>query len=51
MFRKTPPLSDWISELSEQATLTVGPDEAMAVVRTAWSQALGEDWDEPADDD
>ena len=51
MFRKTPPLSDWISQLSEQTTLTVGPDEAMAVVRTAWSQALGEDWDEPADDD
>lgn len=51
MFRKTPPLSDWISQLSEQTMLTIGPEEAMAVVRTAWSQALGEDGDEPADDD
>jgi hypothetical protein len=45
MFTKAPPESVWRDQLAGQTRLAVTAAEALAVVRAAWSTAIGEDWD------
>jgi hypothetical protein len=44
MFTKAPPEAVWREQLAGQTRLGVTSTEALAVVRTAWSAALGETW-------
>ena len=42
MFLRAPEVKDWQEQLSGQTRLTVGPEEALEVVRTAWSAATSQ---------
>ncbi len=44
MFGKAPAAAEWQSQLASQTRLTVSADEALSVVRTAWSTATNEHW-------
>jgi hypothetical protein len=39
MFSRAPATQDWRAQLSGQMRLTVSPEEALQVVRSAWSAA------------
>jgi hypothetical protein len=39
MFSRAPAAHDWQEQLSGQTRLTVSPEEALQVVRSAWSAA------------
>ena len=39
MFSRAPAAQDWQEQLSGQTRLTVSPEEALQVVRSAWSAA------------
>ena len=39
MFSRAPAAQDWLEQLSGQTRLTVSPEEALEVVRSAWSTA------------
>lgn len=45
MFSRPPPEHVWRAQLAGQTRLEVAAAEALAVVRTAWAAALGEEWD------
>lgn len=44
MFSTPPTAAQWRAQLASQTRLTVSADEALQVVRAAWSAATNEDW-------
>jgi predicted nucleotidyltransferase component of viral defense system len=44
MFSKAPAAAQWQAQLASQTRLTISADEALNVVRSAWSTAINEPW-------
>jgi hypothetical protein len=44
MFTKAPTPAEWHAQLASQTRLSVSADEALQVVRAAWSTAMNEPW-------